>query len=149
MFGKNRTPLQNHCRCKVPIPARKVDRMMFEGGHSATVEPLNEGTNESVIEMGNYRTNQQFLHDEPCLEAGRPGSAKSVDTIAEGGGDGGEEDLATRAMKFSAQTPPDWELAEKHGRASGAVRMVTTKLDLSDENSYCLCCQMPVPTEAQ
>lgn len=67
-----------------------------------------------------------MMAQDLCLEAGRPSSAKSVDSIAEGGAEGEPDDLATRAMKFASQSPPDWELAEKHGRASGAVRMVTT-----------------------
>ena len=76
MFGKNRTPLQNHCRCKVPIPARKVDeRALFEGGHSETDAPLKDAvctTNDSVIEMGNYITTNALVRDDACLEAGRP-----------------------------------------------------------------------------
>lgn len=97
--------------------------------------------------MGNYSSNVPLTNKvAPDSEAGRPQSAHS--TLAEGGGEA-VEDLAEKSMKFAAQVPPDWDAAEKHGRASGAYRMVATKLDLSDENSFCLCCQQPLPSEEQ
>ena len=112
MLSKNRTPfqifdsLQKQCRCKVPIPARKVDeKVLFEGGNCETIVPFkndNQTACDSVVEMGNFNTRQPMMAADACLEVGRPTSAGTVDSFAEGGAKGEGESMEEMIFKFSS-----------------------------------------------
>ena len=56
------------------------------------------------------------------------------------GGDDGKLSPIEEQEAFKAQVPPNWEAAEKHAKANSVCRVVNTKLDLDDKDSYCLCC---------
>ena len=43
--------------------------------------------------------------------------------------------------------PPNWEMAENHGRANLVFDRDDIELDLNNESSYCKCCQQPLPEE--
>ena len=69
----------------------------------------------------------------------------------EGGEDIQEHEEAVKPIdkigEFLCQIPPDWEKAEAHARANLVVDSAMTEIDLSKENSYCICCQMPLPED--
>lgn len=67
-----------------------------------------------------------------------------------GGGKLNKQDTRIEVDKvfdFLMQIPPDWEMAEKHGRANLCVNSALTTLDLHNPDSFCPCCQMPYPSE--
>jgi len=50
---------------------------------------------------------------------------------------------------FLKQIPPDWDAAEKHGRANLVVDSSKTVLKLDEEGTFCKCCQMPYVEDDQ
>lgn len=56
-------------------------------------------------------------------------------------------DPMAKIAAFLTQMPPDWDLAEAHGKANGVVNSSETELNYDDPSSYCQCCQLPIPTD--
>jgi hypothetical protein len=48
---------------------------------------------------------------------------------------------------FLKQIPPDWDRAMAHGAANRVVNPDKTVLDISNKDSYCVCCMLPVPDD--
>lgn len=57
----------------------------------------------------------------------------------------GTEFLADPVEAFLMTIPPDWEKAKLHGKANMCV--FDTTLDPENKDSYCICCNLPYPTE--
>lgn len=57
--------------------------------------------------------------------------------------DDGSMDPMAKIAAFLTKMPPDWDLAEKHGRANKCIDSSETILNYEDPNSYCPCCQLP------
>jgi len=56
-------------------------------------------------------------------------------------------DPMAKISAFLSQMPPNWELAEEHGKANLCVNSSETSLDYDNPDSYCPCCQLPYVTE--
>jgi hypothetical protein len=49
-------------------------------------------------------------------------------------------DPMAKIAAFLSQMPPNWELAEKHGRANLCIHSSETVVNFDDPSSYCQCC---------
>lgn len=70
------------------------------------------------------------------------------------GGDAPEEtadpeDPMEKIAKFLSQMPPNWDLAEAHGKANLVTNSSETVVDFENPDSFCQCCQLPIPTDEQ
>ena len=65
-----------------------------------------------------------------------------------GNKDGGENRVKVdKVFDFLMKIPPDWDMAEKHGRTNLCINAAKTTLDLQKPETYCPCCQMPYPED--
>jgi len=65
------------------------------------------------------------------------------------GGEDAPPDPLEKVANFLKQIPPDWEAAEKHGRANLVVDSSKTVLQLDEDGTYCPCCQLPYVEDDQ
>ena len=57
-------------------------------------------------------------------------------------------DRRNKVYDFLMKVGPDWDLAEKHGKANMCIDSSKTVLDLNDPDSFCPCCQMPYASDS-
>ena len=50
------------------------------------------------------------------------------------------EDPMAKIAAFLSQMPPNWELAEAHGKANLVVNSSETEVDFENPDSFCQCC---------
>jgi drug/metabolite transporter superfamily protein YnfA len=78
---------------------------------------------------------------------------KTTEGIDLEGGDAPEEGAASDPMAkiadFLSTMPPNWDLAEAHGKANLCINSSETVLNFENPDSYCQCCHLPIPTEEQ
>jgi hypothetical protein len=94
------------------------------------------GTNHRVVPFSgdNESINSQFMGGDP----------EKDEKVTEQG-----ENILQKSQDFLSNFPPDWDAAEKHGRAMIACKTLTTMADFSDPDSFDLASLQPVPTDEQ
>lgn len=105
-----------------------------------------------MVDSSQDPDSSKSIHQErevSFVEEESPSQQKS-DRLDLEGGDGPppeEMDPMAKIAAFLSQMPPDWDLAEAHGKANGVLDSSETVLNYDDPSSYCQCCQLPIPTE--
>ena len=113
----------------------KVHNAVVEMADTSILGETKDKLEETISQHNSSRLDLEGGDDPPPEEGGEAPPMEEM------------EDPIAKISAFLTQIPPNWELAEAHGKANGVVNSSETQVDFENPDSYCQCCQLPIPSE--